>query len=118
MANINHSISKKTIYIVLGVFIFSILATVGGMRTYFYLTSTQYFGEIIEINNGNLLLKIDGDVKKILLVNKDTIIRKGRSTLKEELQVGSYIVVVGRVNQEGSVEARVIRVLDAPFLRK
>ena len=114
----SYHISEKTIYIVLGIFIFVILITIGVVRTYYYWTSVQYFGEILEINNGNLLLRGDRGAEIFVLINKDTAIRRGKSASKGELQVGNYVVIVGDINREGFIEARVIRVLKAPPPRK
>jgi hypothetical protein len=69
------------------------------------------FGEIIKINDSDLVVKGRSDVEKIILITKDTIIEKGKDTIKkEELKVGDQIVIIGSPNEEGQIEAKLIRV--------
>jgi len=69
------------------------------------------FGEIIKINDSDLIVKGQGDVEKVILITKDTTIERGRDTLKkEELKVGDSIVIIGSPNEQGQIEAKLIRV--------
>lgn len=96
-----------------GAGIFAIVILVGGLRSYIRWTEIQYFGEIIEIKDGDFLIKTGEDGEKLILTNQHTDIRRGR-LLEEKLQIGDYVIVVGSVNQDGFVEARVIRVVNPP----
>lgn len=72
------------------------------------------FGEIIKINS-DLVVKGQGDAEKIIVVSPETVIQKGRDTIKkEELKVGDNIVVIGSPNESGQIEAKLIRVLPGP----
>jgi len=71
------------------------------------------FGEIIKINNSDFVIKGQNNVEKIILIKEDTIIEKGRETVKkDELKVGNYIVVIGSPNEQGQIEAKLIRVFN------
>jgi hypothetical protein len=69
------------------------------------------FGEIIKINDSDLVIKGRDDVEKVILITKDTVIKKGRKTIKkEDLKVGNAVTVIGTPDKEGRIEAELIRV--------
>lgn len=71
------------------------------------------FGEIIKINDSDLVVKGQNDVEKLIIVTQDTIIEKGMVTIKkEELKVGDRIVIIGSPNEEGQIEAKLIRIFN------
>ncbi len=71
------------------------------------------FGEIIQISDTDLVVKGRGDVEKVIIITADTAIQKERGTIKkEELKVGDQIVIIGSPNEEGQIEAKLIRVFD------
>jgi len=76
-----------------------------------FIESHGTFGEIIQINDNNLIVKGRNDVEKVIILTDKTIIQKGRKTAeKESLKVGDQIVVIGSPNEEGQIEAKLIRV--------
>jgi len=76
------------------------------------------FGEIIKINDSDLIVKGQGDVEKVILITKDTAIEMGRDTLKkEELKVGDSIVIIGSPNEEGQIEAKLIRLFNGEDIK-
>jgi len=76
------------------------------------------FGEIIKINDSDLIVKGQGDVEKVILITKDTAIEIGRDTLKkEELKVGDQVVIIGSPNEQGQIEAKLIRIFDGEGVR-
>jgi hypothetical protein len=77
------------------------------------------FGEIIKINNSDFVIKGQDNVEKIILIKEDTIIEKGRETVKkDELKVGNYIVVIGSPNEQGQIEAKLIRLFNGGDVKK
>jgi len=83
-----------------------------------FMESHGSFGEIIEINGNSLVIKGRGDMEKIIIIKPETIIKKGRETIKKEsLKAGNYVVVIGAPNQEGQIEAKLIRVFEKPVGR-
>jgi hypothetical protein len=78
-----------------------------------FIESHGTFGEIINIYDSDFVIKGQSDVEKVILVTEGTIIQKGRDTIKkEELKVGDQIVIIGSPNEEGQIEAKLIRVFD------
>jgi hypothetical protein len=70
------------------------------------------FGEIIKINDSDFVIKGQGDVEKVVVVGKDTVIDEGRKTIKkEDLKVGDCAVIIGSPNESGQIEAKLIRIM-------
>jgi len=73
------------------------------------------FGEIIKINNSDLVIRGREDIEKVVNITKDTIIKNRRETIKKEnLKVGNQIVVIGSPNEQGQIEAELIRLMPLP----
>ena len=54
------------------------------------------FGEIIQINEGSIVIRGGNNSERLVVVNSDTIIQLGRETLnKQNLQVGEKVVIIG-----------------------
>jgi len=76
------------------------------------------FGEIIELSPStgseqeSFVIKGRGDIEKIIIVTEDTIIKKGTETIKDGLKVGDHLVIIGSPNEEGQIEAKLIRIFN------
>lgn len=68
------------------------------------------FGEIIELKDDSFVIKGRNDIEKLIVVTERTIIKKGQENAKGELQIGDRVVVIGSPNDEGQIEAKLIRV--------
>lgn len=78
-----------------------------------FIESHGAFGEIIQIDETGLVVKGRGEVEKLIIATQDITIQKGRETLKkEELKVGDRVVIIGSPNEEGQIEAKLIRIFD------
>jgi len=78
-----------------------------------FIESHGTFGEIIKINDSDLVVRGQNNVEKIILITEKTIIEKERNTIKkEDLKVGDKIVIIGSPNDQGQIEAKLIRVFD------
>ncbi len=76
-----------------------------------FIESRGTFGEIIKINDSDLVIKGQGDMEKIVLISEKTTVEKGKETIKkDELKVGDRIVVIGSPNEQGQIEAKLIRI--------
>lgn len=84
------------------------------------------FGEIIKINDSDLIIRDRGNVEKIIIITENTALTKrGETIKKDKLNVGDYAVVIGSPNDKGQIEAKFIRlfsgesakILPKPFLR-
>ena len=70
------------------------------------------FGEIIELKDNGFVVKGRGDIEKIIIITEDTIIKEGMKTVKDNLKVGDRVVIIGSPNEEGQIEAELIRVFN------
>lgn len=69
------------------------------------------FGQIIKIEGNTLIIKGRGDVEKVVLVTEKTIIQSGRKESRiTDLKVDDQIVIIGSPNEQGQIEAKLIRV--------
>ncbi len=69
-------------------------------------------GEIISISLPNIVVSTPDKLEITIVVNETTEIREFRETLKkEDLKVGERIVVLGVPNDEGQIEAKLIRLM-------
>jgi hypothetical protein len=83
-----------------------------------FIESHGTFGEIIKINDSDFVIKGQGDVEKVIIITKDTVIKKGMTTIKtEELKVGNQVVVIGSPNEEGQIEAKLIRLFNGEDIK-
>jgi len=68
-------------------------------------------GSVIKIDGSNLIIKGNDNVEKTILVNDKTVIRSGRQDIKvADLKAGDMTVTIGQPNEQGQIEASLIRV--------
>lgn len=78
-----------------------------------FIGSHGTFGEIIKINDSDFVIK-GADAEKIVIIRDDTILEKGKTAIKkDDLKVGDQVVVIGSPNEQGQIEAKLIRVFGA-----
>lgn len=76
------------------------------------------FGEIIELKDTGFVVKGRGDVEKIIITSEETTVKKGGETVeKSSLEVGDRVVIIGSPNEEGQIEAKLIRVFNGDSLK-
>jgi len=76
-----------------------------------FIESHGTFGEIIKIDDNTLVVKGKDNIEKSILVNEKTAIKFGFKDIKiSDLKVGYIIVVIGSPNEQGQIEAKLIRV--------
>ncbi len=76
-----------------------------------FISGHGAFGEIIEIKDNGFVIKDRENIEKFVVTNQDTTITKGRETIKNGLKVGDCAVIIGSPNDDGQIEAKLIRVL-------
>ena len=77
-----------------------------------FINGHGVFGEIIEIKDNGFVVKGADNVEKIVIINQDTTITKGQETIQDGLKVGDNVVIIGSPNDEGQIEAKLIRIFD------
>jgi hypothetical protein len=75
------------------------------------------FGEIIELGDSSFVIKGRGDIEKIIIISEETIVRRGRKTEKDGLKIGDLVTIIGSFNEEGQIEAKLIRAFDKEIKR-
>lgn len=111
--NISRHIFKRNIFVLLGILVLGIILFIIGTQAWFlyHARKSYYSGEIIEITNSNLIIKGRRGIQETIAIERDTIIKKGKETVKDGLQIGDRVVVVGLPNERGQIEAKLIRIL-------
>src|SRR3989338_9546749 len=80
-----------------------------------YTEANGAFGKILQINKDDLIMTGAGNVEKIILLNDHSIIRAQKREIElTELRIGDNIVVIGEPNENGQIEAKLIRIMPAP----
>ncbi len=73
------------------------------------------FGQVLKVESSTLVVKGDGDVEKVILVDANTIIERLRDQIKiADLKVGDNVVIIGQPDNSGQIAAKLIRVMPAP----
>jgi len=82
-----------------------------------FINAHGTFGEIIKIDTATsseksiLIVKGKDDAEKTIIISNKTIIIKGRDAVKSnDIKVDDRIAVIGSPNEQGQIEARLIRV--------
>jgi len=87
----------------------------GNMMGDQFTAANGAFGQIIKISDGILTVKDKDNPEKIVLVNDETSIIYQRQNLKlSDLKTGDNVVVIGDPNDDGQIQAKLIRVLPPP----
>lgn len=72
-------------------------------------------GKIIKIDFPNIVvLDRDQTEKVIVITDKTNIIERKEKVNKENLSVDKFIVLIGNPNNEGQIEAKLIRIIPSP----
>ena len=77
-----------------------------------YTNAHGVSGQVIKINDKVLIVKSSDQMEKTVLISDSTLIRRNSETFKpEDLKVNDFIVTVGSPDEQGRVEAKLIRVM-------
>lgn len=72
-------------------------------------------GEIVSIALPHVIVAGPDNLEKTVLIGTSTMVREFRDEISvEELQVGDFIVVLGNPNEEGQIDAKLIRLMPTP----
>jgi len=71
-------------------------------------------GKIIKIQLPTIIVQDKDNTEKVILIKDDTKIQKMMSVVKpSDLTVDDYVVVIGSPNNQGQIEAKLIRIMPA-----
>lgn len=69
-------------------------------------------GSIIKIASSTLVIQSREGIEKVILLAKNTVVRRFRDTISiNDLKVNDNVIVIGSPNDAGQIEARFVRVL-------
>lgn len=72
-------------------------------------------GKIVNVNLPMLVVADANRIEKSVHINEDTLIKRINETITaSDLKTDDFIIVMGNPNDQGQIEARLIRVLPAP----
>jgi hypothetical protein len=84
-----------------------------GFRDKDFINAHGTFGSILRIDGNTIIMKGQDDVEKTILVSEGTLINKGREAVKiSDLKADDKIVVIGSPNEQGQIEAKLIRLFN------
>lgn len=70
------------------------------------------FGVIIKIDGNSIIIKDQSNIEKTILITDQTAIIKDRQNIKiSDFKIDDKIVAVGKPNEQGQIEPKLIRVL-------
>ena len=76
-------------------------------------------GEIIKIDLPTLVVQGQDNIEKIVVIKNDTAIRRSRDTAQQmDLKIDDFVVVIGSPNDQGQIEAKLIRLMPPPEFKK
>lgn len=78
-----------------------------------FINAHGTFGSVIKVDGNTIIVKDKDNVEKTVLISDNTVINKSRETIKvSDLKVDDSIVIIGSPNEQGQIEAKLIRVFD------
>jgi len=87
----------------------------GGLGDRDFLEANGTVGQIIKIASSTLVIKGRGNIEKVVLIKADTVINQRKETITiDNLKVDDSVVVIGEPNNDGQIEAKLIRVMPKP----
>lgn len=106
------SVRKKTIIFILTAMVVAVVLALVGLKIWAWHDGVEmYAGKIIKMDtNSFILVNKKGEETKII-ISPETKILKGRQGISEMSLVGEQVFVVGALNGQNEIEARVVRII-------
>ena len=72
-------------------------------------------GEIVSIFLPQIVVVGPDNLEKIVLIGTSTMVREFRNEVTaDKLKVGDFVVILGNPNEEGQIDAKLIRLMSSP----
>ncbi|OGG72742.1 hypothetical protein A3A38_03720 [Candidatus Kaiserbacteria bacterium RIFCSPLOWO2_01_FULL_53_17] len=94
----------------LGAVLFIVAIALATVNMYARWQQDQYFGEVVRMTNGDIVIRDARVGERVIHVNETTAIIQGRKTAGP-LEAGDQLIVFGEA-RDGRIEASLIRVID------
>ena len=73
-------------------------------------------GKIISLDLPSFVIENSDNTEKIALISEKTVVRRFRETISPaELNIDDFVVVIGSPDDQGRIEARLIRLMPSPL---
>lgn len=80
-----------------------------------FLESNGIIGEVMQINDQQIVVKGKNDTERMVNINDKTTIKyQNRNMAIADLKAGDNVVIIGSPNEDGQLEAILIRVMPNP----
>lgn len=82
-----------------------------------FMNAHGTFGSVLEVNLGSSTLLVEGqdNIEKTVLISSSTKIMENRGFVKlSDIKINDPVVVIGSPNNQGQIEAQLIRALPEP----
>lgn len=77
-----------------------------------FMSGHGVFGKIIETDDDSIVIKTDSDYERLILVDKNTIIKLVQENVSfKDLKVDQNVVIIGGPGSTGEIVAKLIRVI-------
>ncbi len=72
-------------------------------------------GVVAKMDKDNFVVKGSDGVEKIITVSQTTTLERGRTSISlTDLKIDDRVVIIGAPNNNGAIDAKVVRVFEAP----
>ncbi len=80
-----------------------------------FFNAHNVIGKIININGDSIIIKDQNNTEKTIIVDSSSVIRERNQDIQvSDLKVDDNIVVIGSPNNQGQIQAKLIRLLPPP----
>jgi hypothetical protein len=98
----------------------------GDLKDRDFIDASGIYGQIIKIDNSTsttttepavlkIIIRGRDNVEKMILVGAGTVVTRLKDNLRpQDLKIDNLVVVIGEPNQQGQIEAKLIRVIPPP----
>jgi len=81
-----------------------------------FINAHGTFGSIISVDNNTVIMKGQDNIEKTVIVSTSTTIAVGREVVQlNSLKADDKVVVIGAPNEQGQIEAKIIRLFNQDF---
>lgn len=81
-----------------------------------FINSNGAVGQIINIDDQKITVKDRDNTEKIILITSETSIVRQKSSIKiGDLKLNDFVVIIGEPNNDGQIDAKLIRVMPEPL---
>lgn len=74
-------------------------------------TRAYYFGKILNTQENSITIRTKKNEVKQVLITSETRIKEGWKDTQEKLTQGKDVIVVGKINLNGEIDAQMVRIV-------